>query len=173
MHKTLNRVAIMVCTLSLTAMAKDAISASVAAWDKVPHMLAVAGQNRSKSEHDAVHIFTIKGVKIAFLAYTAYINNDAPAQNDYGVNIFTKEFASSQIAQAKQQGAQVIIASMRWGTEYSTSVDAEQKALDQLLRAVWDFAPFTPERRVELRWFGRELLRAIAAGKRWRSRAGA
>ncbi|HSW66340.1 MAG TPA: CapA family protein [Bacillota bacterium] len=112
---------------------QDAISASVTAWDKVPHMLAVAGQNRSKSEHDAVHVFTVKGVKFAFLAYTAYINNDAPVQNDYGVNVFTKDFAGTQIASAKQQGAQVIIASMRWGTEYSTSVDAEQKADAQWL----------------------------------------
>ncbi len=112
---------------------QDAISASVAAWEKVPSMLAVAGQNRSKTEHDAVHLFTVKGVKFAFLAYTAYINNDAPVQNDYGVNVFTKDFATSQIASAKQQGAQVIIASMRWGTEYSTSVDAEQKADAQWL----------------------------------------
>jgi hypothetical protein len=39
--------------------------------------------------------------------------------------------------------------------------DAEQKALDQLRRAVWDFAFFAPE-RVEFRWFRRELMSAIA-----------
>jgi poly-gamma-glutamate synthesis protein (capsule biosynthesis protein) len=109
------------------------ISASVDAWDKVPNMLAVAGENRSKAEHDKVHYFTVKGVKFAFLAYTTYINTDSPAQNDYGVNVFSKDFAGQQIAEAKQNGAQIIIASMRWGTEYATSVDAEQKADAQWL----------------------------------------
>jgi poly-gamma-glutamate synthesis protein (capsule biosynthesis protein) len=109
------------------------ISASVDAWDKVPNMLAVAGENRNQEEHDKVHYFTVKGVKIAFLAYTTYINTDSPAQNNYGVNVFSKDFAGKQIDEAKQHGAQIIIASMRWGTEYATGVDAEQKADAQWL----------------------------------------
>lgn len=112
---------------------QGAITASVNAWSNIPNMLAVAGENRSSAEHDAVHYFTVKGVKFAFLAYTTYSNNDAPAQNDYGVNIFSQTFATNQINTAKSNGAQVIIASMRWGTEYSTSVNAEQKADAQFL----------------------------------------
>jgi poly-gamma-glutamate capsule biosynthesis protein CapA/YwtB (metallophosphatase superfamily) len=109
------------------------ITNSVDAWSKVPDMLAVAGQNRSQHEHDTVHYFTVKGVKFAFLAYTAYINTDSPAQNPYGVNVFTQDFATQQISEAKKNGAQFIIASMRWGTEYSTSVDSEQRADAQFL----------------------------------------
>lgn len=109
------------------------ITNSVDAWSKVPNTLAVAGENRDQSEHDIVHVFTVKGIKIAFLAYTTYINTDAPAQNSYGVNVFSKDFASQQIAEAKNQGAQFIIASMRWGTEYSTKVDATQTADAQFL----------------------------------------
>ncbi len=109
------------------------ITASVDAWKAVPNTLAVAGENSSQAEHDAVHYFTVKGVKFAFLAYTTYINTDAPVQNPYGVNVFTKDFASQQIAAAKQNGAQIIIASMRWGTEYSTSVDSTQTADAQFL----------------------------------------
>jgi poly-gamma-glutamate synthesis protein (capsule biosynthesis protein) len=96
-------------------------------------MLAVAGENRSQQEHDTVHYFTVKGVKFAFLAYTAYINTDSPVQNPYGVNVFTRDFAASQIAEAKQNGAQFIITSMRWGTEYSTAVNAEQQSDAQFL----------------------------------------
>ena len=103
------------------------ITASVDAWKRVPNTLAVAGENSSTAEHDAVHYFTLKGVKFAFLAYTTYINNDAPVQNDYGVNVFSTGFAAAQISEAKQHGAQVIIASMRWGTEFSTNVNAEQQ----------------------------------------------
>ena len=102
------------------------ITASVEAWKTVPNTLAVAGENSSQTEHDAVHYFTVKGVKMAFVAYTTYINTDAPAQNNYGVNVFSTDFASKQITEAKSNGAKVIIASMRWGTEYSTSVTAEQ-----------------------------------------------
>ena len=109
------------------------ITASVDAWKRVPNMLAVAGQNSSAAEHDSVHYFTVKGVKMAFLAYTTYINSDSPVQNNYGVNVYTPDFASRQVATAKASGAKVIIASMRWGTEYSTTVTAEQKAYAQAL----------------------------------------
>ena len=109
------------------------ITASVDAWKAQPNMLAVAGENSSPSERDTVHYFNVKGVKMAFLAYTTYINKDAPVQNDYGVNVFSTAFASSQIAAAKANGAKVIIASMRWGTEFSTNVDAEQQSDAQWL----------------------------------------
>jgi poly-gamma-glutamate synthesis protein (capsule biosynthesis protein) len=109
------------------------ITASVTAWSNVPNTLAVAGENSSQAQHDAVSYFTVKGVKFAFLAYTTYINTDAPVQNSYGVNVFSKDFAGQQIAEAKQNGAQFIIASMRWGTEYSTAVDATQTADAQWL----------------------------------------
>ncbi|MDB5169351.1 MAG: CapA family protein [Candidatus Saccharibacteria bacterium] len=103
------------------------ITASVDAWKAVPKTLAVAGENRDQAEHDSVQYFTVKGVRFAFLAYTTYINIDAPAQNDYGVNLFSTDFASKQIAEAKQHGAKVIIASMRWGTEFSTAVNSQQQ----------------------------------------------
>ncbi len=125
------------CNLVSTAsnhsfdFAQANISASADAWGKVPNTLAVAGENRSQTEHDAVHVFTVKGVKMAFLAYTTYANS--PAQNSYGVNTFSRDFASAQITEAKKLGAQFIIASMRWGTEYSTSVNAIQKQDAQFL----------------------------------------
>jgi poly-gamma-glutamate capsule biosynthesis protein CapA/YwtB (metallophosphatase superfamily) len=109
------------------------ITNSVDAWAKVPNMLAVAGENRSQAEHDTVHYFSVKGVKFAFLAYTTYSNTDAPVQNPYGVNVFSKDFATSQITEAKKNGAKVIVASMRWGTEYSATVDDEQTADAQFL----------------------------------------
>lgn len=102
------------------------ISNSVTAWQKTPGVLAFAGENQNQQQHDAVHYFTIKGVKFAFLAYTTYINTDAPAQNPYGVNVFSQDFAKAQIDSAKQNGAKFIIASMRWGTEYSQTMTTQQ-----------------------------------------------
>jgi hypothetical protein len=108
------------------------IDASVDAWAKQPNMLAVAGQNKNIQQHDTVHTFDVKGVKFAFLAYTTYLNQTT-APNNYGVNVFSKDFAASQIAQAKQKGAKVLIVSMRWGTEYSPNVNSAQKANAQFL----------------------------------------
>jgi hypothetical protein len=96
-------------------------------------MLAVSGENKTQAQHDAVSYFTMKGVKFAYLAYTTYSNSDAPTLNNYGVNVFNKDFASSQIKTAKANGAKIVIASMRWGTEYSTAVNAEQTADAQFL----------------------------------------
>jgi len=110
-----------------------AIDASVDAWAKVPNMLAVAGENKDQTQHDAVHYFTVKGVKCAFLAYTTYFNNDAPAQNDYGANYYSNDFAASQIATAKQNGAKFIMVSIRWGVEYSPQVTEQQKQIAQFL----------------------------------------
>lgn len=103
------------------------ITNSVAAWQKVPNVFAFAGENQNQAQHDQVHTFMVKGVKFAFLAYTTYINTDAPIQNNYGVNIFSDSFADQQINQARAEGAKFIIASMRWGTEYSSIMTPEEQ----------------------------------------------
>lgn len=108
------------------------IDASVDAWSRQSGMLAVAGQNKSASQRDSVPIFKIKGIKFAFLAYTTYLNQST-TPNSYGVNMFSKDLAAKQIAQAKDQGAKIIITSMRWGTEYSPNVNSVQRSNAQFL----------------------------------------
>lgn len=114
-------------------VSQDAIDANVDAWGDVPNMLAYAGQNKSAAERDSVKYFEQKGVKFAFLAYTTYINSSSPAQNNYGVTVYSRALASQQITEAKAAGADVIIASMRWGTEYSDAINAQQTAEAQYL----------------------------------------
>ena len=106
---------------------QSVINATADAWARQPNMLAAVGLNKNKQDQQKVHIFTVKNTKVAFLAYTTYLNQDAPAQNDYGVNVFSEDFAKSQIAEAKKQGAQIIIVSMRWGTEFSSQVNELQR----------------------------------------------
>jgi poly-gamma-glutamate capsule biosynthesis protein CapA/YwtB (metallophosphatase superfamily) len=108
-----------------------AIDATLGVWDKLSGLLAVAGENRSAADHAKINYFEIKGLKFAFLAYTTYSNTTPP--NNFGVNMFSRDLASSQINAAKAAGAQFIIASMRWGTEYSSTVNAEQTADSQFL----------------------------------------
>lgn len=107
------------------------VDATVAAWDN-REILAVAGANRSNEEQAKVRTFEVKGVTFAFVAYTDYTNEPLP--NTYGVNRYSQALATDQIAEAKKQ-ADFVIASMRWGTEYSPDVNERQ---DQIAKELAD-----------------------------------
>ena len=107
------------------------IDANVDIWAAQQNVLAVAGQNKSLAGQDAIEYFAVDGINYAFLAYTTYSNK--PPETSYGVNIYSREFAASQIASAKSGGADIIITSMRWGTEYSDDVNALQASEAQYL----------------------------------------
>ena len=110
-------------------LSQDAISASRAVWDDLD-VLAIAGTNRSADEQQKISYFEVDGVKFAFLSYTDYSNK--PGETNYGLNKYSDEFAGKQIKQAKQQ-ADIVIVSMRWGTEYSSAVNARQDTISQKL----------------------------------------
>ena len=92
-----------------------------------PNMLAAVGLNKNKQDQQKCMSLWLKIPRSHFWPTTTYLNQDAPAQNDYGVNVFSEDFAKSQIAEAKKQGAQIIIVSMRWGTEFSSQVNELQR----------------------------------------------
>lgn len=106
------------------------IDATVAAWDNREGVLAVAGANRSVSEQNQAHVFTVKGVKVAFLSYTTYSNNTS--LTPYGVNMYSDALATAQVAEARKN-ADVVLVSMRWGTEYSPEINATQDQIAQKL----------------------------------------
>lgn len=110
---------------------QQAIDSNVDIWNSIQNVYAVAGQNKTQFEHDRVHYFEKDGLKYAFLAYTTY-SNTGPT-NNYGVNMYSREFATSQINTAKAEGAKFIIVSMRWGTEYSQDVNSYQNLEAQFL----------------------------------------
>lgn len=98
------------------------ITAQLNEWDK-QNVLAVAGSNRSTEEQNRVRYFEVKGIKFALLSYSTYSN--APNPNPYSLNRFTDELVVPQMQEATMQ-ADVVIVSMRWGTEYSPSINAAQ-----------------------------------------------
>lgn len=106
------------------------IDATVAAWDNRTGILAVAGANRSVGEQNQTHIFTVKGLKIAFLSYTTYTNNTAVTP--YGINMYSDALAIAQVGEARKN-ADIVMVSMRWGTEYSPDTNASQEAIAQQL----------------------------------------
>lgn len=99
-------------------------------WDSLPNVLAVAGANRSKEEQNKLRYFTQKGVRFAFLSYTTYTNS--PPANSYGLNMYSEQVAAKQLREARNN-ADVVLVSMRWGTEYSSNVNTQQQTIAQFL----------------------------------------
>lgn len=110
-------------------LSQDVISASVAVWDDLD-TLGFAGANRSEEEKNQIDYFEIKGVKFAFLSYTTYTNK--PGKNSYGLTTYDAQTAKKQIKTAKQN-ADIVIVSMRWGTEYSPDINSAQETQSQQL----------------------------------------
>ncbi len=101
------------------------VSATRAVWDRLP-TLAVAGTGRTQAEHDSVPMFTKNGVKFAFLSYAKCSNSTLP--NSYGVDILSKSLADKQIAQARANGADMIIVATHWCREGVSTQNADQDA---------------------------------------------
>jgi poly-gamma-glutamate synthesis protein (capsule biosynthesis protein) len=103
------------------------IDATVDEWSK-QDVLAYAGANRSSEEQNKVPTFEREGVKFAFLSYTTY-SNTKPATS-YGINMYNAAKAKTQLAAARK-AADIVIVSMRWGTEYSAEINFEQNKIAQ------------------------------------------
>ncbi len=62
-------------------------------------------------------IMTIKGVRVAFLAYTA-ITNGIPSPHPWSVNRASAARILADARRARRDGAQVVIVNLHWGDEY-------------------------------------------------------
>lgn len=111
-------------------LGQPVINAELDYWDKLPNVLAVAGANRSAAEQQKLRTFTVKGVKFAFLSYSTYSNSPPP--NSYGLNMYDPKTAEADIKRARTQ-ADIVIVSMRWGTEYSPEINDSQSKISQQL----------------------------------------
>jgi poly-gamma-glutamate capsule biosynthesis protein CapA/YwtB (metallophosphatase superfamily) len=108
---------------------QGAITSQLDEWDK-QNVLAVAGANRNTEEQNKVRYFEAKGVKFAFVSYTTYSN--VPNPNPYSLNRFNDALVVPQMTEARAN-ADIVIVSMRWGTEYSGTIDNAQEQQSQKL----------------------------------------
>ncbi|MDQ3123739.1 MAG: CapA family protein [bacterium] len=106
------------------------ITAQAEEWDKQQGVLAVVGANRSAEEQKKVRYFEKDGVKFAFLSFVTYSNSPNP--NPYSLNRFDSELYEPQMKEAREK-ADIVIVSMRWGTEYSPGINAAQETAAQKL----------------------------------------
>ena len=98
--------------------------------------LAHVGTYVEKPETRVI-IQDVKGIKIAFMAYTEMLNGLDTVLSaedlDAMVNKFDVEKMKEDIAYAKENGADLIAAILHWGNEYNRSYAPRQKELADLL----------------------------------------
>lgn len=93
-----------------------------------------AGTARTEEEQNTILFKDLNGIKTAFLAYTYGTNGiPVPEGKEFCVNMIDEELILRQIEQAKNEGAELIVASMHWGNEYQTTENAEQDKLAEFL----------------------------------------
>jgi poly-gamma-glutamate capsule biosynthesis protein CapA/YwtB (metallophosphatase superfamily) len=72
-------------------------------------------------------IVTVKGVKVAFLAYTE-MTNGIPLPHPWSVNIASVAAVRAAARRARRLGARVVIVNFHWGNEFVTAPSAFQLA---------------------------------------------
>lgn len=73
-------------------------------------------------------ILTVKGVKVALLAYTE-MTNGIPLPHPWSVNLAHAGRIVADAYRARRAGAQVVIVNLHWGNEYQAAPSAFQRAL--------------------------------------------
>ncbi|HSR18965.1 MAG TPA: CapA family protein [Ignavibacteriaceae bacterium] len=88
------------------------------------------GTFSSKKDRDSIRIFNIKGIKIAFLAYTFGTNgNPIPKGKSYLINLIDLSLIENDIKTARIKGAEIVLVHYHFGEEYSREPSDSQKEI--------------------------------------------
>ncbi|MFE7651703.1 CapA family protein [Streptomyces bottropensis] len=96
-----------------------------------------AGSARTAEEARSPTLMRAGGAQVAHLAYT-YGTNDIPLPVDrpWAVNLIDRERILTDARAARRAGADVVVVSLHWGTEWQDAPDAQQVTLaEELTRA--------------------------------------
>ncbi|WP_327261870.1 CapA family protein [Streptomyces sp. NBC_01232] len=98
----------------------------------VPHV----GSARSAEEARNPALMAAGGAKVAQLSYTYGTNGiPLPEGKPWAVNLIDKDRIIADARAARAGGANVVVLSVHWGTEWQTAPDEQQKELAQALTA--------------------------------------
>jgi poly-gamma-glutamate synthesis protein (capsule biosynthesis protein) len=78
--------------------------------------------------NDSIRIFSIKGIKFAFLSFTYFINNPDKNLKKY-IETITPRNIIEKISRAKKKGAEITIVYFHFGKEYERFPNAAQKQI--------------------------------------------
>lgn len=95
--------------------------------------LAHVGTYRSMQERRTPFIADIRGIRVAFLNYTASLNGLIPPeeQKGYAVNTLDADVVAEDALAARSWGADVVIAILHYGDEYEREPSQEQLDISQ------------------------------------------
>ncbi|MBW5485638.1 CapA family protein [Streptomyces bambusae] len=94
------------------------------------------GSARNAEEAKAPALVTAGGAKIAQLSYTYGTNGiPLPQGKPWAVNLIDKDRIIADARAARKAGANVVVLSVHWGTEWQTAPDQQQRDLAQALTA--------------------------------------
>jgi Bacterial capsule synthesis protein PGA_cap len=74
----------------------------------------------------------VKGVRVAFLSYTAVSNGQA-VPHPWSVNWASPGAILRDARRARRRGARIVIVNLHWGTEFVSAVSPQQRALARRL----------------------------------------
>lgn len=94
--------------------------------------LAHTGSFRSPAARKRSTILTVKGIKVAFLAYTE-MTNGIPLPHRWSVNIARAGRILADARRARRRGAQVVVVNLHWGSENQAAPSAFQRRLARRL----------------------------------------
>jgi poly-gamma-glutamate synthesis protein (capsule biosynthesis protein) len=84
----------------------------------------------SQADHDSIRIFNIKGITIAFLAYSYGTNgNPIPKNKSYLINLIDYELIRRDIQTAKSKNPDLVLVHYHFGEEYQREPNNNQKAI--------------------------------------------
>ncbi|MFJ9942147.1 CapA family protein [Streptomyces erythrochromogenes] len=103
-------------------------------FDKVG--LRHAGSARTAAEAATVTTYTAGSAKVAHLAYTYDTNGyPLPDGQPWAVNLMKQDKIIADARAARKAGADVVLVSLHWGTEWQTEPDETQLSLGRALTA--------------------------------------
>ncbi|MFI5617266.1 CapA family protein [Streptomyces sp. NPDC051567] len=112
----------------------DGVRRTLDAFDKAG--LKHAGSARTAAEAATVTRYTAGSAQVAHLAYTFDTNGyPMPEGQPWAVNLTEEEKIVTDARAARKAGADVVLVSVHWGTEWQTEPDDTQLALGKALTA--------------------------------------
>lgn len=90
------------------------------------------GSFRSAADQGRTLMITVKGVRIAFLAYTE-MTNGIPLPHPWSVNLAHVDSVRRAARLARRRGAQIVIVNFHWGQEFHSSPSPFQLSTAQAL----------------------------------------
>jgi hypothetical protein len=94
--------------------------------------VAHTGSFTSAAAQKTPLIMTVKGVRVAFLAYTA-ITNGIPSPHPWSVNRASAARILADARRARRDGAQAVVVNLHWGDEYISQPSSFQLQLARRL----------------------------------------